>query len=513
MKILKTSKGRLDAADEAAFSDLQTELAANPARLLLHLHGGLVEEGKGVAIAQALGGFPPLGYALDDWQRVAVVWRTGFFETLENQWPKLFSDDRLYKVILKRVLGYAASKLGLPEATGRSASDGLGLSPTEIARRLEARLDHDPFEDVDVALELGVPGGRGPILAEDSDGALIREFQLWVRDDPELHAVAEDIAAWRTYDEPSGRSAVANGDRDRGRIAFSNLSEAARREIDANVAKVKTEGPAGRGLLGVDVALTLIKHAALIAMRVIKRFRRRRDHGFYATVVEELVRELYGDLIGAAVWRLMKENADQHFAPGGAGRRLVDLIAAHPPEILAIVGHSAGSIWASAFLDALSGLDNPPRIRLAFMAPAVRMDRFADTLAKASGLIENFRLITMRDDLERKDPVLGKSLAYLYPSSLLYLISGVLENRDAEAFADAPLLGMQRFLTSDPAWLKTPADIASVNSVVAFLGRQSSAPVFSTIAGGEGLSSDAVSHGGFDQDPATIASVSHFARR
>src|SRR3712207_8891098 len=49
---------------------------------------------------------------------------------------------------------------------------------------------------------------------------------------------------------------------------------------------------------------------------------------------------------------------------------------------------------------------------------------------------------TMSDELEKADAVAGA----VYPRSLLYLVSGVLEAAKTGTVPDAPILGMQRFL-------------------------------------------------------------------
>ena len=46
----------------------------------------------------------------------------------------------------------------------------------------------------------------------------------------------------------------------------------------------------------------------------------------------------------------------------------------------------------------------------------------------------------MDDKLEREDAVLGHDKGYIYPSSLLYMVSGMFEELDFAVFADAPWL-------------------------------------------------------------------------
>jgi hypothetical protein len=155
-------------------------------------------------------------------------------------------------------------------------------------------------------------------------------------------------------------------------------------------------------------------------------------------------------------------------------------------------------------------MPNPPDVRVAFLAPALRMDTFADVIKQGTGFVSAFRMFTMSDELERKDAVLGPGTAAIYPSSLLYVISGMLEDENAQAFPDAPLVGMQRFLATDPAWLKDPRQIEAVRTVLGFLTAPNHGVVYATAQGGLGLSCLATSHGAFDDDEKTLASVAAF---
>ncbi|WP_374346554.1 hypothetical protein [Phenylobacterium sp.] len=510
MIILKTQDGVLDPADEGQFTALEQRLKAGDVSLLLHLHGGLVDEAHGVKIATDLGGDPPLGFGLGEaWEDVFVLWRTGFLETLETNWTDLFDNDRLYKTLLKRLLDFAVSKLGVPSQGGRSLFAAMDLSPTEIEQRLDAKPEGDPFADIDLSLGIDKPGGRGPVVAAQTDVQIAQDFMTRLQQDREFNRAVDDIAAALAFDTESSRSLSKRGDPDKGALAFKHLDAPIKEQLLAATPPERE----GRALFtGVQAGVFILEHAGKVAVRVIKRFRTKRDHGFYATVVEELVRELYGDLIGAAVWGFMKTDAADHFKAGALGDRLLNLLAAHPPKTLAVNGHSAGSIWASQMLIAMDGRAGLPPIRLSFMAPAVRTDLFAQALDKSRDRIAAFRMFTMRDELERIDAVLGKKYGFLYPSSLLYLISGVLEDRNAAAFADAPILGLQRFLTGNAAWVADAEEIAAIGKVMALLAAPTSGLVLSQVSGGPGLSSQATSHGGFDQDADTVASVALFAR-
>src|SRR5262249_4352205 len=89
--------------------------------------------------------------------------------------------------------------------------------------------------------------------------------------------------------------------------------------------------------------------AGEVLVRIISRFRKGRDHGVYATVVEELLRQFFFTNVGAKVWGAMKEQAESTFenvegaAPRG-GWLLVEQLAqacrqASRPQV-SLVGHS-----------------------------------------------------------------------------------------------------------------------------------------------------------------------------
>jgi len=506
--IFLTRDGKLDAANQPAFDALSQRLANRQSKVLLHLHGGLVNQAAGQATAQRLGGAAPNGFGLGvDWEQIYVVWRTGPLETLKTNWRDLFENDRLYNVVLRKLIGFVSDKLGVPDDSGRTAFSALNLTPAEINARLRSRPPGDPFADVNVSIERDTPTGRGPTVAAQSDAALQAEFTLTLQLDPEFNQAVEDIAAALTLDPVEGRSLAPRGDPVRGREAFERLDADIKTEV---MTEVPTTAAGRAGFSLVAIGKFLIKHAAAIVIRCIRRFRAKRDHGLYATVVEELAREMYGDLLGATIWGMMKKDAADHFGQGGFGGGLLRVLAASPPSIFAVSAHSAGAIWASALIKAMGDLSNPPPVRLSFLAPAVRADLFAEAIKKGGSAIKAFRMFTMKDELERQDPVLGRALGFIYPYSLLYLVSGLFEEKDADAFPDSPLLGMQRFLLGNPAWLQDEEQILAVQESIQFLTSPDHGVVYSQTNGGAGLSSQANSHGGFDDEPVTLASVATF---
>jgi hypothetical protein len=206
---------------------------------------------------------------------------------------------------------------------------------------------------------------------------------------------------------------------------------------------------------------------------------------------------------GTALWREMKENAALASAPGGglalAAQVVQELLARLPPAErrtweLHIVAHSAGAIFVAHALEALMKLGVPIRT-IQFLAPAITAAQFTDHVLPAveHALIPLPTLYVLADKAEK-----GDSVGPLYDKSLLYLVSNAFEGARG-----TPLLGMERHLrrSADPAsrglarlwehYGKAPGDGPPL-----------------VIAGGDNASlSNSRTHGGFDNDMATMNSV------
>lgn len=492
--VLLTRNGVADPEQEQKLIDLATELNKPNAKLLLHLHGGLIDEATGLSIAERLSGATANSWNLGaDWTQVYVVWRSGAFETIKANWTDLVHDDRLYQTILRKLIGFVARRLGIPSIATRGPGT-LVISDAEIQRRLTGRAGPRPFDDLDDLLASDLPAGsRAAIMTEQSSGELAIEFQRELGEDREFQDATADID--EAVNVPSGARAPSLGaDQAKGAKMQERLDERIREQL------VAPPAAAGQSRGIVSSGVFLLNHAGKVALRCFKRFRSGRDHGLHATIVEEVCREFYGDLVGAKIWGMMVKDAADHFAPGNLGSTLIDIIKANPPKDFAIIGHSAGSIWASHFLLAAKAAGFDKKVRLFLLAPAVRETLFAEMLDQASDLIERCRMITMTDALERKDALLGHDKGYVYPSSLLYLVSGIFEERDAKAYPDAPILGMQRY--AGLAGLDA-VEAAAANKVAAFFQRPDHGIISSPTSG----VSMCDTHGGFDDEPLTLATA------
>ena len=188
--------------------------------------------------------------------------------------------------------------------------------------------------------------------------------------------------------------------------------------------------------------------------------------------------------LGTALWAEMKENAAAISAgTGSGGRQFFDALRTSPvardhPLRLHLVGHSAGAIAHAYLVDRLAALEWEFE-SVSFMAPAITVDGFAERVVPwlESRHVRRYRQYHLTDAAELSDatmrPVLG------YGRSLLYLVS-----RSFEGHGEAPILGMERHF---PAAL---ARRRNVKVIVAPAGE-----------------SAVTTHGGFDDDGATMRSV------
>lgn len=489
-----TRNGVADADQKDTVEKLAAELAKPSAKVLLHLHGGLVDQASGEAAAKRLSGAGPESWQLgSDWTQIYVVWRTGAFETIKTNWQDLAHDDRLYQTVVKRLIDFVARRLGVP-GSGARGPGSLAIDEADILRRLTGKAGPRPFDRIETEISIEKPPGqRATFMGEQSDGELALDFEGELNDDEAFQRAAADID--ETINVPSGaRSPSLDADQASGAIMRSRLDANIKRELEPPI----ISGTGARGI--VSAAGFLLKHAGKAALRCFKRFRSGRDHGLHATIVEEVCREFYGDLIGAKVWGMMVQDAADHFASAGLGTALVEIFKKNLPTNFVVTAHSAGSIWATHLLRAMKAKGITPGVKLFLLAPAVRTDLFAAMLDDAGDLVTRCQMITMIDKLERRDAVLGHDKGYIYPSSLLYLVSGMFEEQEAQAYPDAPLLGMQRF--TNLAGL-AGSEVDAAKRITSFFQQADHGIISSPTPG----ISVAGSHGAFDDEPLTLATV------
>jgi hypothetical protein len=215
---------------------------------------------------------------------------------------------------------------------------------------------------------------------------------------------------------------------------------------------------------------------------------------------------------GGALWREMKENAmlaSRHPDRKGGFQLMAREATASLGQVPAaeraqweihVVGHSAGSILAAFALEHLLAL--PIGLEtVQFLAPAITVELFKQVVLP---LIDADRcpvptLYLLSDTGELDDDV-GP-----YGKSLLYLVSNAFEGR-----RDTPLLGMERFVNRA---CKTGTEVVDPAMAKLFARTTDGRP--SLVIAGAGARDDkpspnrsrSESHGGFDNDEATLNSV------
>ncbi|HEX7979459.1 MAG TPA: hypothetical protein VF461_12715, partial [Gemmatimonadaceae bacterium] len=202
---------------------------------------------------------------------------------------------------------------------------------------------------------------------------------------------------------------------------------------------------------------------------------------------------------GVKVWGAMKANARLASEQDGGARyvaqRLTEFCGGLASQGAAIelhaVGHSAGSIFHAHFLPAAASLGVPAFRTLQLLAPAIDVDAFKERLlplaGKAAGRITMYSMLR---DYEKADNCIG-----VYHKSLLYLIYNALESQRS-----TPIVGLEESARKDMELRRLFGLDGSANPAADV--------VWSVTSGSSGNSaSQSTSHGGFDDDAATMSSV------
>jgi hypothetical protein len=480
--------------------------------LIIHFHGGLVSAENGFRIAETLLPiYRPGGYPL------FFVWESGAWETIRNNLGEL-ADEPIFKQFLRKALEYALGKLGA-RSGARSISPGQ-VDAAKVRRTLDdfiadPRPEKVPYKDF-------VPATSEAETRSATDRVDEAEYQADLESDDDFKRA---LAGLPDVPEQTRSALLPPGDAELP-VRTSRFAQLASEKL--------SQRPGQRGFVTLWKAALLLKD---IVVGVLKRYRAKRDHGFYATVVEEIVRAF--KLLGSAInewgkalqWNRMKQDCRDAF--GGdptrhAGTALLSRLAAalksgSSIDRITLVGHSTGAIYICEWLAAADRvLDPNVRFDVVLLAPAVTYARFAAAIEKQEARIANFRMFAMNDELERADQVWGDDphipggqdwRRFVYPSSLLYLVSGILESKDNPDGdpvdePDMPLLGMQRFFST--ATVYDEQSFPDVAGVRAWLVRDQKRTVWSFSDNvGPGLNSHSNDHGYFDNEPNTLESLTH----
>jgi hypothetical protein len=296
----------------------------------------------------------------------------------------------------------------------------------------------------------------------------------------------------------------------------------------------------GTGLAPIIVLKSFAEALGQLVFAVGGRFIRNEDHGFVATITEEFFRLTKLNLLGILIWRQMKLNAEKAYIPESVDgiphggyyviTKLAEYLIKHPETKVSLIGHSAGSIHLSHFIEAADLYFNQSESdtlkdfqfsNVIFLAPAVNFETFQKVVSHRRRFAR-CDIFTMKEADEMQDallagfsknPAIDKFLSGIYPCSLLYAVSGIAEDIGK---GDVPLLGLARHLdqatyrgtealvlNSHSAMAQWPININWSHNNPAQLINEGDIERLA----GAGQFSAALKHGDFDSEPWTAMSV------
>lgn len=444
--------------------------------LVIHFHGGLVSRGNAMSGARDL--YPT--YRDAGAYPLFVVWNSGLLKQL------VFNLDEIAKEPAFRRLLFRIGQFLVGKLDERPGARGAGVklpSPQKVPDDLKGLAGFLAEQETDRRF-------RDPSLRVPQE----RQLERVLRRDKELSRAARDIAAGLRDPEEVRQSEVEYR---RSRGASPLVTSTSTLMSRSVIKKIERDSPRP-GARGVVAITTLVRYGVRIARSVLVRYRKGHDHGLYTTIVEETLRTLYLDNAGIVVWNMMKKDTLDAF--GGdktrdGGTALLGQMDAlwRQHQRVTLVGHSTGAIYIGNLIsEAHKALPERCTFDVLYMAPACTVDFLDKRLPVFRKRVDHFRSFGLSDELEHgywEVPV-------LYNASLLYMVSGILE----EAGADTPLVGMERYFTSS-AYKKDNA----VGRVARYLEGEE---IWSVVDDGFGRASAAKRHGGFDQEKITKASQS-----
>lgn len=462
--------------------------ASGKNRLVIHFHGGLVDRKNGLAAANYLsthalpGPNPP---AYDGAFPIYFIWESGAIHEITSVLLDVAKEE-IYKLLLERVTQFSLGKLGqAPGSRGTLVPESKFVVKPELLKQ-----EGVPFEDVDTD---AMPEDETLRPGEE------QQFITYLQSDPQYQKLVAQIAASLQPQEEGARGPAPTP-------ALTRMLPDVFEGMD-----VPPEGAMqARGSLAIGAALKIALRAATVLARVIVRFAKKRAHGVQGTIVEEILRAFYIGPLGEKVWGKMKDDTAAAFGTGpnfGGSlflAKLRDYWAANPNLKVTLVGHSAGAVYVCNFLTASEPLMPDRNYDVAFLAPACDFEIFHECLDQHSDRINTFRMFSMDDQREQAEWLLEDfAIARrLYPGSLLYFISGVLESE-----SDHPIVGMQRYYSGvKPYDAVAFPNIAAVAKYMALTaGDQVWSPSAADAAAG--FRTNSSRHGDFDNDDLTLESL------
>lgn len=220
-------------------------------------------------------------------------------------------------------------------------------------------------------------------------------------------------------------------------------------------------------------------------------------------VAEELIRATVNDDIAQDIWDTMKSTIHSAFRPSGAGtyflKELEKYVNSKPQANIRIIliGHSAGTIYISHLIRAAANICSTRiKFEIVFQAAAVSFKDFHELVISNKRKVKSVRIFGLGDQREQAD-----HLGALYPGSLLYFVSGLLEEKK-----DMPLMGMEMYFKPHRYYKGV------VKKVREYLQPWQDTRVWSPDLKDSGWRCNASGHGGFSCDFQTISSMQHIIK-
>lgn len=402
-------------------SDIESLVAylkeKNIKKLAIYCHGGLVNEHDGATAIDTV--LSVLNDNKDEnFHSIGFVWKTGVGEIFKEKIIQILSNG-LSSLLVNRMISYVRRRLG------HSILDDDFYT---IQRYLDGKFVID-----DVLRHEGEPNFTGDNKSKNKQFSDFNEHSL----DDDLNRDAEDlIAELDELNDPKIDSMWSDFGSDES-INFDLLNDI--------FSDFNEHGELYRNSLNKSTKyLGRIKMVYRIISGIYRRFKNGTWHGNHATVVEEILRVIYVDDITRVFWDEMKNKAAKMWEEGSAANLLFAKINNECTNIeIEFIGHSAGANCGAGMLKYLANetVDNIKVNTISLLAPATDYDLFRDSYMAYRNTYKTFSMYAMTDIAERQDNLIDIPVfRHLYPSSLLYLISGIMESK-----IDTRLVGMQRF--------------------------------------------------------------------
>ncbi len=353
---INLKNGIFDMTKKADLDHLFTTLSTAPERdkLAVFFHGGLTDMQSGMASAERImERYKDIGA-----YQVFFIWETGLLEVLSTNLSQIYNEP-VFQQLLMRVTQFAHAKVIQSAAASKAPGPDLELP-----------------DEVDIWNELRQPANGSVPFASVNPHAMPQNERL-------QDAEKEQFLKVQSNDNVLQQESQA--------ISSSLLSPDVIRAQEAakgTQVRASTHTLMSPAVLNpipeTSPLLVIIEQSLQVLSHVIDRFSQRRDHGLYATVVEEILRQFYLANIGKGIWDDMKQETIDAFGDdpnryGGTAflQGLKAYCESGQRPHITLVGHSAGSIYICQLLQrADTYLPQDVTFDIVLLAPACTFKLF-----------------------------------------------------------------------------------------------------------------------------------------